>query len=105
MNTVYKKIKELRERANYTQRYVADELGVDSATYSRIERGKIDMTISRLVEIASVLHVAPEELFADNAKKVDFTQDDNTMEITLNIKVSKEKSQQIMNVLFDPILK
>jgi transcriptional regulator with XRE-family HTH domain len=109
MNFMHKKIKELRERANYTQRYVAEELGVDNATYSRIENGKIDITVSRLIKLASILHVSPEVLFANNANnaynakdiKYNAETEDNIEEITLRIKLSKDKKRQILEILLE----
>jgi transcriptional regulator with XRE-family HTH domain len=67
---VYKQIKELRENAGYTQHYIAERLGVDNATYSRIESGKIDITVSRFIQLADILHVSPGSLLADTVNSV-----------------------------------
>lgn len=46
---------------------MAESLDVDAATYSRIESGKLDITISRLEAIASLLNVDASSLLASGA--------------------------------------
>jgi transcriptional regulator with XRE-family HTH domain len=82
MDDIYQEIKRLRERKNYTQQYVADELGINCATYSRIENGKIDLTISRLIRIAKIFHIDPEYFFQKDLNKITLP---NRVEITLYI--------------------
>jgi transcriptional regulator with XRE-family HTH domain len=48
-------IKKIRELRNYTQSYVANELGMSVPGYSKIENDKIDITISRIKSIAKIL--------------------------------------------------
>lgn len=48
-------IRKLRELKNYTQAYMADELNLSLSGYGKLERGEIDLTISRLEKIASIL--------------------------------------------------
>jgi transcriptional regulator with XRE-family HTH domain len=94
MEQLYEKIKHLREEANYTQRYMADELGVDCATYSRLENGKIDITVSRLVKMAKILNVFPGNLFTENPDKGIAPEEANA-EITFQIKISADRKQFI----------
>lgn len=67
MNELYKKIKNRREELGYTQKYMADSLAIDAATYSRIENSKMDITVSRLELIASLLKVDASSLLAQHA--------------------------------------
>ena len=60
---VYKNIKKIRELKNLTREYVADELNMSTSGYGKIERGEVDLTISKLVRIASVLEVSIEFIF------------------------------------------
>jgi transcriptional regulator with XRE-family HTH domain len=82
MAGIYRAIKKLREEKNYTQQYVAGELGIDCATYSRMENGKIDLTISRLIRIAKIFHVDPDCFFQKELHKTTLP---NRVEITLHI--------------------
>lgn len=70
MKEINLKIKQLREVKSYTQEYMAEKLNVSNSTYSRIETGQQDITISRLAEIANILDVEAWELLAPNGKSV-----------------------------------
>lgn len=48
---------------NLTREYVADELKMSTSGYGKIERGEVDLTISKLVKIAKVLDVSIEFIF------------------------------------------
>ncbi|MCL2290466.1 MAG: helix-turn-helix domain-containing protein [Bacteroidetes bacterium] len=50
-------IKNIRELRNFSQEYVATEVGVSQSTYARIEGGTTIPKIDRLQRIADVLEV------------------------------------------------
>lgn len=54
--SIGKKIKQLRELRNFTQAYMADELGMSLGGYGKIERNETDITISKLNQIAEILN-------------------------------------------------
>lgn len=60
---VYENIKKIRELKNLTREYVADELKMSTSGYGKIERGEVDLTVSKLVKIAKVLNVTIEFIF------------------------------------------
>lgn len=60
---VYKNIKKIRELKNLTREYVADELEMSTSGYGKIERGEVDLTVSKLIKIAKVLNVSIEFIF------------------------------------------
>jgi transcriptional regulator with XRE-family HTH domain len=66
--TVGQKIKQLRTIKGFSQEDMADKLHISWATYSRIERGKVDITLSRLIQIAKVLKVNLSELILHSTK-------------------------------------
>ncbi len=53
--SIGKTIKQLRELRDYTQAYMAEELGISVSGYGKIERDETDITLSRLQQIANVL--------------------------------------------------
>jgi transcriptional regulator with XRE-family HTH domain len=57
MQRIGEKIKKIRELRNYTQEYVARELEMSLANYSKIERDEIQLTIDRLEKIAVVFQL------------------------------------------------
>jgi transcriptional regulator with XRE-family HTH domain len=55
------KLKNLRELKNLTQEYMAQQLGLTTRAYSKIESGETQLTINRLNEITKILGVDPIE--------------------------------------------
>ncbi|MDA6071539.1 helix-turn-helix domain-containing protein [Flavobacterium sp. AC] len=62
-HAVYKNIKKIRELKNLTRDHVADELKMSTSGYGKIERGEVDLTVSKLEKIAEVLDVSIEFIF------------------------------------------
>lgn len=56
------KIRKLREMRNYTQGYMAEQLGIKQNTYSYLESGQGSINEERLASIGKVLGVPVEEL-------------------------------------------
>lgn len=51
-------IRFLRNKNSLSQQTLADKIGVDRSTISRIENGEIETTIDNAIKIAEVLHVS-----------------------------------------------
>jgi transcriptional regulator with XRE-family HTH domain len=64
------KIKQVRELKNFTQEYVASQLGLTTRAYSKIESGETQLTINRLNEISKILEVDPVEVLGFDDKQV-----------------------------------
>jgi transcriptional regulator with XRE-family HTH domain len=65
------KIKKIRELRNYTQEYMAEQLGLSQAGYGNIERDDTEgVTLIRLKQIAKVLGIALQELLGFDEKKI-----------------------------------
>lgn len=60
---VYTNIRKIRELKNLTREYVAEELKMSASGYGKIERGDVDLTVSKLIEISKVLEVSIEFIF------------------------------------------
>ncbi len=65
-----KEIKRLRVVNEMTQEQVAEGLHLDRNAYGEIERGKTDIHLSRLVQIANFFEVEIEELVGSKNKAV-----------------------------------
>lgn len=83
--SIKNKIKNIRELRNYTQQYMADQLGITQAGYSKIEKGKTSVSYAKLQQISIILEVSTEDIInfnsqtyiknlnaADHADKVNF---------------------------------
>lgn len=55
-------IRTIREMKNLTRKFVASEMDMSISGYGKIERGEIDLTISKLSKIASVFGVTLNDL-------------------------------------------
>lgn len=67
--SIKNKIKSIRELKNYTQEYMADQLGVTQAGYSKIEKGKTVLSYIKLVEIARILDVSVEDIISFDSQR------------------------------------
>ncbi|MGC4129245.1 MAG: helix-turn-helix transcriptional regulator [Bergeyella sp.] len=63
------KIKNIRELKNLTQEYVAEKLDISQAAYSRLENGETKISKEKLLQIAEVLEVKPEDIKAFDSQK------------------------------------
>lgn len=77
-------VKFLRTQKNISQQNLADKIGVDRSTVSRIENGEIETTIDNAIKIANFLNVSLNDLVSknlcfDNASPIEL--DDNMVSI------------------------
>ncbi len=56
----------LRKKAGFTQIELADKLGVSIATLRRWESGETAPTGTRIIELANLLGVSPDEIINEN---------------------------------------
>ena len=61
-------LRKIRKELALSQKVVASALGIQTTTYSKIERGAIQLTVGRLYELARVFHLTPEEILSYNKK-------------------------------------
>lgn len=57
MKLLYNVIRFERLKRNYTQEYVADEIGISQSQYSRIEKGEKSIDIEKLGKLVQVLEI------------------------------------------------
>jgi transcriptional regulator with XRE-family HTH domain len=60
--TLEKRLKTLRENQNFSQEYVADELGIRQPAYSKWESGQTDVSYQMLIKIAEFYKITLSEL-------------------------------------------
>ena len=59
-----KKVRKIREIRNYSQEYMAIQLGISQKSYSRLENGQTRLYIYRLQEIAKILNIDIIQMFS-----------------------------------------
>ena len=67
----YVRIRELREKYGYTQRQLADMLGMLQPQYFRYEQGARDVPSEMLIRLADIYHVSVDYLLGqtDNPER------------------------------------
>lgn len=63
---IHVKIRQIRECKNLTRKQVADQLNIETRTYSYIESGKTIITFDRLFEICTIFKCSVEYLLNFN---------------------------------------
>lgn len=64
------KIRKVRELKNITPKDMADRLNLTTQGYSRIERDEVALNVERLLEIAGIFEMKPEDLLTFDEKLV-----------------------------------
>ena len=59
-------LKEIRKNLGYSQKEVAVELDISIGTYSKIERGEIQLSVDRLLQLSIFFNLSPEEIIYYN---------------------------------------
>lgn len=67
MKLLRQNIRKIRELRNYTQEYMADQLGLSVSGYGKIERSDSDINLSRITQIAEILNVSRTSLLEFNS--------------------------------------
>ncbi len=68
MKKIGSRISRIRKSKDLTQANMAEELGMTTSAYSKIERGDTNPPVNRLVQIAKVLEVNIADFFEDRAQ-------------------------------------
>ena len=92
--SIAEKIRLQRLQRGLSQENMADLLNLSTTAYGDIERGKTDLTLSRLTQIATVLDVSPLSLLSDEvitAQVVDENPAVNHELETLRLLVEKQQ--------------
>ena len=72
---------------------MAEKLGIEPASYNRVETGKIVLTLPRLYKIAKILDVSLFEILGEKQNEIDYSQCPNCKIKDTVIKVLAENVQ------------
>ncbi|WP_020598130.1 helix-turn-helix domain-containing protein [Spirosoma panaciterrae] len=64
MNALATKIRKLREIHGYPQEYVAFQLGVSQAAYSKKETGRTELSLTVLQQVSSLYNISLTDLLS-----------------------------------------
>ena len=67
---IFSNIRKIRMMKGFSQQNIADELGINQKHYSKIENGYVDISITRLFQIAKALNTSVTDLIGLSEDKV-----------------------------------
>lgn len=67
---VYQNIKKFRELKGLTREFVSGELDMSVSGYSKIERGEIDLSLSKLERISKIIGVSVSQIMNFDSKNI-----------------------------------
>ena len=70
IDTLAKRLKELRIENNYSQKEIAELMGIAQVTYSHYELGRRSVSIQNLVKIAQIYNVSVDYLLGLSDVKI-----------------------------------
>lgn len=89
MESIGEKIKNIRELRNLTQDYMATQLGITQAGYSKMESGTSQINYQKLVEIAKILDISLEDMLGFDSQKYfnsfNNVKGNNNGSVTINV--------------------
>jgi len=100
-NKVAERIKSFREKKNYTQTYLAEQLGMSQKAYSKIENGDTKLTVDHLLKISEVLEVNLNELLNSESLSIYNNYHTHNGE---GIVINKQASEKVTE-LYEKLLK
>ena len=92
-NNPSEKIRQLRLQKDLSQENMADMLGLSTTAYGDMERGRTELSFSRLENIAKLLDVSLPELLGFESKTLSETEwlrQENERLLTANAKLQNE---------------
>lgn len=54
------KLKEIRLKNNYTQEYIASELGITQKAYSKLENGQTCLSQDKIIRLIKIYNISPD---------------------------------------------
>lgn len=93
-----KRIKELRKSRKLTQEKLAEIVGIDVVSMSKIETGKNYPTADNLEKISNALETVPYELYKFRAEMTDEEEEAFLNEIETNLLLIKKDTKKLQKI-------
>lgn len=99
-----KKIKALRKENNFSQDYIARELGMSRPTYTQIEKGEREITITEARKLAAIFSISLEDFLAGKKPQYNVTIEQEKEKISekpsnFQIRVTKKNLEKFKQIL------
>lgn len=100
-------IKTIREKQNLMQKEVALHIGVDKSTYSKIEKGLREVTVTELTKMAKLFNLSVDQIinYDENVKPKEIViEDKSTLEQMELIQQLDEEDKTTVFKIIDKML-
>lgn len=94
---ILQNILKIRTDKGFTQENIAEHLGIEQSSYSLIEKGRRELSVERLLQIAIFLGVEPQDIITYPNKGY---SSENEVKAVLQIELKKDKKDQVMKLIF-----
>lgn len=100
--TVISNIAQIRKNKGITKRRMSELLSIDESNYGRLEAGRADLPYRRLADIANIFGMSVVDIITYPDRCVMATEDQSLepIEAVLQIKLKKDKRDQVLNLIF-----
>ena len=94
-------IVKIRNSKGFTKRSMAEALNINEASYGRIENGKISLSYRQLAQIARCFDMSVIDVISYPDKYIKSeAASDEPVEAILQIKLKKDKKDQVLRLVF-----
>ena len=99
-------IKSIREEKGLLQKDVAEHIGVDKSTYSKIEKGTRELTVKELQKVAELFNLSIDQIvrFEGSIPKEITIEDKSSMEQMRLIQQLDDEDKQTIFKMIDKML-
>lgn len=99
---ILENIKNIRIDRKLSQENIASEIECDTSTYSKIENGKIDLTATRLAQLAHIFSLKIVDIIAWPNILVDANErpEHKRVKAILQFELDQEKKDQVIKLVF-----
>jgi len=91
MNNIGNKIRQMRELKGFSQEALASELGITQPSYARLEKDDERITITRLIQIATILQTTVTDLINEKAMKIINQQNSENPNAYVDVIINADK--------------
>lgn len=100
--SVSDRIKKMRLSKNYSQEYMASQLGISQRAYSKLENDEVKIDVEKLLAISKTFEINPSELLDFDSPQINnFTNNKTITNAVVNHynKTQDELNQEIITIL------
>jgi transcriptional regulator with XRE-family HTH domain len=69
-NQTFEKIRQIREIKSLTRDEIAEELGISVSGYGKIERGEVELSLTKLLKISNIFEMSIDDIINFNSNKL-----------------------------------